>query len=117
VIPSIIFNDQINAYINIVQDPSTRAIIAGGSAYSQVDGGVHLLVGERRDQVIQVYTRALKSIWYAATAFCLFAFLAVFAEKRIELRKELQTEYGLDDDKEKSTSKADEETRAGANES
>ncbi|KAG9230927.1 major facilitator superfamily domain-containing protein [Amylocarpus encephaloides] len=102
VIPSVIFNDQINANIKIVEDPTARALIVGGSAYSQVDGGIRLLPAETQTQVSRVYTLALQSIWYAACAFSLVGFLFVFVEKKIELRKELDTEYGLADAKEKS---------------
>lgn len=84
-----------------------QAAITNGGAYSQADGDFFAsLTGAAREQTLQVYTKALQGVWYAAAAFSLVGFLAVFVEKRIELRTTLETEFGL----EESTRKPDGET-------
>ncbi|MCJ1380215.1 hypothetical protein MMC17_003318 [Xylographa soralifera] len=97
-IPSIILNNLVNANIDIIQDPSVRAAIANGGAYAQADSNLFSsLTGAAREQTLQVYTDALHGVWYAAAAFSLIGFLAVFVEKRIELRTTLETEFGLEE--------------------
>ena len=47
--------------------------------------------------MISVYVDALKTVWQVAIAFSCLAFFCVFIEKHIELRKELNTEFGLEE--------------------
>ena len=46
----------------------------------------------------RIYALSLRDLWYTAMAFSPLCFLLVFVEKRIKLRKELQTEFGLEDE-------------------
>ena len=54
-----------------------------------------------RGEVESVYVCALQTVWQVAIAFSLLGFLLVFGEKHVELRTELQTEFGLDEGNEK----------------
>ena len=97
-IPSVILNNLVNAKIDLVQDPSVQAATVDGGAYALVDSDFfRSLTGTAREQTLQVYADALHGIWYAAAAFSVFGFLAVFVEKRIELRTTLDTEFGLEE--------------------
>jgi len=101
-IPSIIFDNRISANIQIVTDPAVRAALEGGAAFSQVNSAYFRALGsETKAQVLRLFTLALRSTWYAALAFSLLGFLSVFVEKHIELRKDLVTEFGLEDEKKK----------------
>jgi len=48
-----------------------------------------------RDQIISVFTDALKMVWYVALVPSGIAFFLAFGERQIKLRVELDTEFGL----------------------
>lgn len=45
----------------------------------------------------------MRAVWWTMLAFSLLEFLLVGIEKKIPLRTELETEYGLDNEKTKDT--------------
>lgn len=101
-IPGLIFNNQIKANLHVVSDPAIRDSITGGNAFSQ--GAADLipkLSGVIKEQVRLLYTLCLRNLWYAAVALSLVGFLAVVVEKSIELRDDLETEFGLEEEKKK----------------
>ncbi|PSN71720.1 MFS general substrate transporter [Corynespora cassiicola Philippines] len=74
--------------------------LADGAAYAYasnqfVDG----LERSLRIEVISVYIRSLKSFWRIGLAFSLLGLIGVAAERRLELRKDLETEYNLEETK------------------
>ena len=107
-LPSIIFDNQFDAYDSIISKAEVRASLSHGAAYG-VSGDLQGLQGHLRDEVLQTYAVAIKYVWYTGLAFSLLGFLATFAEKRIELRKELHTEFGISEKKQKD----EEEMKAG----
>jgi hypothetical protein len=97
-LPSITFNDQFTKTSYRISDPSVRAQLANGAAYGYASGGfIQDLPPNVREEVISVYVAALQTVWQVAVAFAGLGFLLVFGEKQVELRKELQTEFGLDE--------------------
>ena len=102
-VPSTIFNSQINAHIHKVSDPSVRAVLADGGAYRFAAAGSSLAFFPPvvHAQVNRLYTIALKPVWQAMLAFSLLGFVVVFFEKPIELRKELDTEFGINRERNK----------------
>lgn len=52
-------------------------------------------------QMDEVYTRGLKAIWWVCLGISIISFFAVGLERGLELRKELNTEYGLGERKQK----------------
>ena len=97
-IPSTIFNSKINTNLYMISDPSIRAALANGGAYQFAAGGSPLasLAPVTHNQVVALYTTALKPVWQVMLALSAFGFLAVLFEKRIELRKEMETDFGID---------------------
>lgn len=96
-IPSTIFNNQFNANIDLITDANVRHTLGSGQAYSYASSGyVHGLEPGTRDEVIEVYVKAFRTVWLAAIAFAGLGFLLPFVMKHVELRTELETEYGLD---------------------
>jgi MFS family permease len=97
-IPGLVFNSQIKAGIAVVSDAAVRATIENGNAFS---GGAADLIpklnGVVKEQVVHLYTIALRNVWYTALGFSLLGFLFVFCEKSIQLRDELETEFGLEE--------------------
>ena len=79
-----------------------RALLKDGGAYGYASGGyIHKLEPVIREEVIAVYVKALQTVWQAIIAFSCVGFLLVFVEKHVELRKDLNTEYGLEEKSEK----------------
>lgn len=48
-----------------------------------------------RGEIISTYSRSLKVVWQAGVAFSGLSLLLVLIEKEVKLRKDLETEYGL----------------------
>ncbi|MCJ1310154.1 hypothetical protein MMC25_003815 [Agyrium rufum] len=97
-IPSIVFNSQFDKNAYRIGDTATRAALANGAAYGFAsEGFIPGLEPSTRAEVVGVYADALKTVWYVGAAFAAFGFFCVFVEKHVELRKELHTEYGLDE--------------------
>ncbi|PNP46126.1 hypothetical protein TGAMA5MH_02161 [Trichoderma gamsii] len=103
---SIAFNGQINSHISSITDQAIRNLLVDGGAYAFAavqHGGISDLPEPTRNQVIDIYVRALKVVWWIVTSVSVVGFLCTFIEKHVELRKSHSTEYGLAD-KESTTS-------------
>ncbi|TGO61260.1 hypothetical protein BOTNAR_0131g00060 [Botryotinia narcissicola] len=97
-VPSIVFNGQFQKYAHQIGDAKIQAQLANGAAYAYASGGyIATLPPGVKERVIGVYIDALKTVWQVSIAFACIGFLSVFAEKHLELRKELDTEYGIDE--------------------
>lgn len=101
-IPSIIFNATFDSNLSIISDAMLYDRLRGGAAYAfasqahvlrdSIDSAVW-------DQVVEVYVRSLRVIWWVCLGISLFSFFAVWIQRSLELRKELETEFGLDEAK------------------
>ncbi|KAF2014410.1 MFS general substrate transporter [Aaosphaeria arxii CBS 175.79] len=98
-IPSVVFNNQVRAKLNdVVDDPNARAVLSNGQAYSQANSKwLNELTGQTKDQVLHLYELSISSMWYTAIAFSLLGFFIVFVEKRVKLRENLETDFGLEE--------------------
>ena len=96
-IPSAIFNERFDQLASRIDDPQVAAQLVGGKAYEHATKTFldSLPSVALRDQTIGVFTNSVKQAWYVGIAFAGLAFLLVFFEKEIELRKGLETEFGL----------------------
>ncbi|KAI1119782.1 major facilitator superfamily domain-containing protein [Nemania abortiva] len=104
-IASIIFNSTFDRNLYLINSPELRRELKNGGAYgfaSQVHLRHDLSVDTRRGLVL-AYTRSLRAIWWFGLAISLVGFLVTGLERKLELRKTLDTAYGLDgaDGKEK----------------
>lgn len=101
-IPSIIFNTVINRNLRIVASLKLRNELKDGKAYSFASQ-VHQLRGSYEPvvwtQAVEVYARGLRAIWWMGLGISLVGFFAVGFERGLDLRKELETEYGIGDEK------------------
>lgn len=99
-IPSLILDSHINNGLSSVDDANVRDQLAGGGAYQfAANGGVQALPDGVRQQVTDLYAGTFSITWLAALSFSLLGFLLVFVEKHIEMRKELDTEFGIEEKK------------------
>ncbi|ESZ92549.1 hypothetical protein SBOR_7075 [Sclerotinia borealis F-4128] len=101
-VASIIFNAVFNKNLPSISSLSLQTELKDGAAYSFASH-VHEVRGQYDasvwNEVIQVYVKSLKAIWWVGLGFSLVGFFVVGVERGLELRKELETEYGIDEDK------------------
>jgi EmrB/QacA subfamily drug resistance transporter len=111
-IPAIIFNSKVTANVwKITSDPSLQPILGGGAALGFTTRKFLItLPQDTLDQVVSVFSDALKVTFYVGLAFALLGFFLCFGEKQIELRTTLETEFGLEN--EKSEKKTKDQTEA-----
>lgn len=100
-IPAAIFNTEFARLSGRISDPAVSAQLAGGEAYSHVSSTfIRSLAPQVQREVVSVYTDTLKLVWYVSLAFAALGFIITFFEKEMTLRTELETEYGIKDEKE-----------------
>ncbi|KAK3986951.1 MFS general substrate transporter [Cladorrhinum sp. PSN332] len=101
-LPGIIFNAAVGSNLNSISDPTIRGNLADGAAYSfasvvhglKKSGGIDEIT---LHQMTDVYSDSLRVIWWLCLGVSLASLLAVPVQKGLELREELETEYGIDD--------------------
>lgn len=101
--PSIIFNATFNKYVTHISSVSLQDRFRDGAAYSYASQ-LHLLRGGLSDQlwseIVIVYTKSLNVVWWVGMGLSIASLIAVAGEEGIELRSELETEYGIEEQKE-----------------
>lgn len=102
-ISAAVFNSRFDSLLGEINDADVRAILARGGAYEHATK--HFITSfddlVLRGEIMDVYTAALKQVWQVLLAFSVLAVPLALCIKEIELRKELDTEYGLDQGKKK----------------
>ncbi|KAI1822655.1 MFS general substrate transporter [Xylaria intraflava] len=110
-ISGVIFNAAFDQNLDRISDESLRDQLHGGQAYafaSRVHGLKATLDPRVLAEVMGVYVTSFKIIWWVGLGISLASFLAVAGEKHIELRTELETEYGIEKSKKGSNSDSEE---------
>jgi MFS family permease len=98
-----ILNSFAKRYAHIVEDVAVRELLSNGDAYASATKRFISQIPEPvRQQVITVFHKALKHVFLFCMVFAGIPVILVWFEKEIPLRKELETEFGLQE-KEKST--------------
>ncbi|KAI0470114.1 major facilitator superfamily domain-containing protein [Xylariaceae sp. FL0804] len=106
-IPAAIFNAKFADEAWRIGDQVVETQLAGGKAYSFANA--HFIAGfpdQVRERVVDIYARSLQLTWFVSLGFALAGFLLCFAEKEIELRSGLETEFGLEVEEKTGTSDA-----------
>lgn len=103
-IASIVFNDQVNRNLGSVGDAGFREMLRDGAAYafaSQAHAVKGMLEGSGGlglwKEIVGVYIKSLDTIWWVGLGISILGFFCVGMERGLELRKELETEYGIDE--------------------
>ncbi|KAI1334211.1 MFS general substrate transporter [Xylariaceae sp. FL0016] len=99
-IPSILFNAVFDSNLDRVSDPAVRDQLANGAAYafaSQVHRMYKTSDPSLWEDVSDVYADTLRTIWWVGLGTSIVGFIAVFMERSLELRTDLDTAYGLED--------------------
>lgn len=100
-IPSAIFNTQCSRLARGLADTRVAEMLSGGRAYQYATAAfVNSIEDENtRHEVVEVFAGALRFVWLIGIAFAGIGFLLVFIEKEVELRNELNTEFGIEERK------------------
>jgi MFS family permease len=99
-VPSIIFNAVFNSNLYRISLPTLRDTLANGAAYSFASTAhitLKSIPSSQREEILQVYTRSLNAIWWLGLGLSVSGFFLVGLEKSIELRSEVETEYGIEE--------------------
>lgn len=99
-IPVTVFNNEFGKRAHRIGDPAVRAVLFGENAYGR--GTKELLSplsASTRRKVVAVYVGSLRIVWIASAAICAASTLLILFGEEIALRTELDTKYGLKDDK------------------
>lgn len=96
-IPAAIFNNRLQKLSSRISDPAVRDQLTSGQAYGRATRNY---ISQYRDpihsQIIEMFSDALRFVWWISILFSGIAFLLVLLEDDIPLRVELHIEYGLE---------------------
>lgn len=96
-IPSVIFNAQVSRNLHWVNDEAIRLRLGNGGAYGYAGtGSINQLPADIKIEVQNVYDSALKAMWQAAAAMASLAFFLVFLEQNLELKMDMETDFGME---------------------
>jgi len=100
-IPSAIFNNECSRLARGLGDTDIAELLTGGRAYQYATAAFVNSIEDAttRAEVVEVFSGALRVVWLIGIAFAGIGFLLVFVEKEIELRNELNTEFGMEERK------------------
>lgn len=99
---AVAFNNQCTRLSSRISDPTIGTLLSGGQAYEHATANfVNSLSSQPflQSQVISVYSESLKLVWQVAIGISGLGFLLVFLENEVKLRTELQTEFGMKENK------------------
>ncbi|KAJ0108528.1 Major facilitator superfamily general substrate transporter [Diaporthe amygdali] len=119
-IPAAIFNSRFAQLSDRIQDSSIAAQFGHGNAYSHASADFLDTFGSNvKLELVSVFSDSLKQVWQISIVFSGVSFLLVFLEKQIEMRKDLETEFGIDEGKKvgrsQDSAKAGEQNRLARN--
>ncbi|RDA92472.1 hypothetical protein CP533_6460, partial [Ophiocordyceps camponoti-saundersi (nom. inval.)] len=98
-IPGAIFNTVTSKAARRISDAKVRRLLVDGGAYEHATRAFMRSLDANpslKAEVIQVYVDGLRIVWQASIAFAVLAFALALFVPTLELRRELETEYGLE---------------------
>jgi hypothetical protein len=95
-IPAAIFNNQFAKHSHWIGDANVRNMFGAGNAYSLgTKEFMSSIPQPTRSEVVSVFVASLRITWIVAAAIAAAGALLTLIEKEVELRTELDTEFGL----------------------
>lgn len=102
-IPAVIFNNRVSQLAYTISDSVARQSLLEGGAYQHASRDfINSFSEPVRGEIKAIYQRSLYLVFATSVAFAGIAFVLTMMETDLPLRKELDTEYGLQDPKQKS---------------
>jgi MFS family permease len=116
-VPAAIFNNRLDALVaqGAISDSQVAQTISAGGAYQAASAAfVKQFAPAVQTEIRAVYMQATQRVFQVAIIFAGLAFLLSLFEKEVELRKTLETDFGLDQSQDKTGKLArDERDRDG----
>ncbi|KAL1981931.1 hypothetical protein VTN96DRAFT_1995 [Rasamsonia emersonii] len=101
-IPAAIFNNRFDDLSSRISDGAVRAVLSGDQAYEHATAAFLATLSDAVcTLVISIFVDALQRVWYISVMFSSVAFILALFEKEIPLRTELDTEFGMEETKDK----------------
>ncbi|KAJ5899073.1 hypothetical protein N7495_003817 [Penicillium taxi] len=101
-IPAAIFNSRIDSLLYKVTKPEVRELLRRGGAYEHATASFMKSFNNdppTKRELIELYTAGMKLSWQVLIAFTVIAVPLACLIKEVPFRKELVTEFGLDESK------------------
>ncbi|KAK4223859.1 major facilitator superfamily domain-containing protein [Podospora fimiseda] len=96
-IPNAVFNAQFELGLELVDDTAVRAQFGKGLAYEHASAAfISKLSPEIKNTIIDTFRESFKLVWGVFFAFAVFGFFVTWMENQVSLRKELDSDYGLE---------------------
>ncbi|KAI0436182.1 DNA repair protein RAD50 [Xylaria telfairii] len=106
-IPAAIFNNYFTQLSPRISDPAVAEMFAKGKAYESATAKfINSFPPDLKREIVSVYVDSLKYVWYISVVFSGVSFFLVFFEKQIKMRTELDTDFGIADEKKKDAEQA-----------
>ncbi|ESZ99146.1 major facilitator transporter [Sclerotinia borealis F-4128] len=100
-IPSSIFEAEFRSMVHSIDDRALQEVLRVGGAYEHASRAFIIsLPEESQVQVVRLFVASLKLVWEVGSAFAIFGFLVSFFVQDIELRSNLETEFGYKEETE-----------------
>lgn len=97
-VPNAIFNARFSACLGSIDDAAARAELRDGQAYEHASAsfiaGLDPLV---RRQVLGAFTASFRFVWAIFLGFALGGFVTALLERQVRLRRDLDSDYGLEE--------------------
>ncbi|KAI9771202.1 MAG: hypothetical protein M1839_002861 [Geoglossum umbratile] len=101
-IPAAVFDNRFDQLLPRIHDPVVRNLLSGGRAYEHASKDfIDSFGAVVKEQIIGIYSDSLKRVWQIAVLFAGVSFLMVWVERETRLRTELQTDFGLEKEKDR----------------
>ncbi|KIW12726.1 hypothetical protein PV08_10004 [Exophiala spinifera] len=101
-IPAVIFNNRFNELARRLPDRTLRGQLGHGRAYQYASSHFVKSFGSPvTETLITTYSLALRRVWEVSIVVSGLAFVLALFEKEIKLRTELDTEYGMEEHKDR----------------
>ncbi|KAI2620075.1 MFS general substrate transporter [Hypoxylon sp. NC1633] len=96
----LVFNSVFEHNLGDISDEMVSAQLKGGAAYafaSQANRLKDSMDPSLWSEVVGVYETSLRAVWWVCLGISIVSIFAVAGERAVELRTELETEFGLDE--------------------
>ncbi|MCJ1358496.1 MAG: hypothetical protein MMC33_008496 [Icmadophila ericetorum] len=100
-IPSAVFNNECSKHAGTISDASLARMLSGGKAYEFATQKFLDSIDNPtlRAEVVDVFTQAMRTVWYVGLAFAGLGLVITLFEKEVKLRVDLKTEFGMEEEK------------------
>lgn len=100
-VPAAVFSNRASQLAVTVQDPVAREALLSGHAYEHGTAAfLDTFQGENREQIVTGFAESLRLSWQVGIAFAGVSLLAALFERRVKLRRNLESDFGLQPDRE-----------------